>query len=326
VQHRNDNGLNIRVLNVSYGTDSDQDYRLDPLTFAAEQAWRAGIVVVVAAGNTGFSRGATGSLTNPARDPNLLAVGASDPMGTTDTGDDTVAAFSSNGAPSRRVDLVAPGVHVVSLRAPGSFVDRTYGSTGLVTNNLFRGSGTSQAAATVSGAAALVIQQRPSITPDELKRLLTKSALKLHDAPPVAQGNGELHLGAAFGAKTPEAPSSEHWTATGTGSLDASRGSMRLVMDGVLLQGEQDIFGKVFDSAAMALLEAAGSSWSGGLWNGSSWSGSSWSASSWSGSSWSASSWSGSSWSGSSWSASSWSSVVWSTGSPLSAWSVATWS
>jgi serine protease AprX len=340
VQHRNDNGLDIRVLNLSYGTDSDQDYRLDPLAFAAEQAWKSGIAVVVAAGNAGFSKGAAGSLMNPADDPNVLAVGASDPSGTTDAADDTVAAFSSSGAPSRRVDLVAPGVHVVSLRAPGSSVDQAYGSSGLVADDLFRGSGTSQAAAVVSGAAALVIQQRPSITPDELKRLLTKSALKLHDAAPSAQGDGELDLAAAFGDKTPEAQRSDHSAASGTGSLDQSRGSIELAMNGIPLHGEQDIFGKLFDSPAMALLEASASSWSGGVWNGSSWSGSSWSTSSWSGSSWSASSWSASSWSGSSWSSvvwstnvwagsswsgSSWSSNDWSTDSPLAAWAVANW-
>ena len=45
--------VNIRVLNLSYGTNSTQPYMVDPLAFAAEQAWKAGIVVVAAAGNTG---------------------------------------------------------------------------------------------------------------------------------------------------------------------------------------------------------------------------------------------------------------------------------
>ena len=54
VQNRNKNGLNIRVLNMSFGTDGVQDYLLDPLAYAAEQAWHKGIVVVVAVGNEGF--------------------------------------------------------------------------------------------------------------------------------------------------------------------------------------------------------------------------------------------------------------------------------
>lgn len=52
VQHRDHDGLNIRVLNLSFGTDGAQDYRLDPMTYAVEVAWRHGIVVVTAAGNS----------------------------------------------------------------------------------------------------------------------------------------------------------------------------------------------------------------------------------------------------------------------------------
>ena len=66
VQHRNSDGLNIRVLNLSFGTDGTQDYQLDPLAYAAEVAWHHGIVVVVAAGNSGFG---TPQLNNPAYDP-----------------------------------------------------------------------------------------------------------------------------------------------------------------------------------------------------------------------------------------------------------------
>ena len=54
VQHKNDNGLNIRVLNLSYGTNSGQAADIDPLSFAVEQAWSSGIVVVASAGNTGY--------------------------------------------------------------------------------------------------------------------------------------------------------------------------------------------------------------------------------------------------------------------------------
>ena len=70
VQHRTDNGMNIRVVNLSFGTDGNQSYVLDPLAFAVEQAWRAGIVVVVAAGNDGNGF----ALRNPASDPYVIAV------------------------------------------------------------------------------------------------------------------------------------------------------------------------------------------------------------------------------------------------------------
>ncbi|MEZ5167393.1 MAG: S8 family serine peptidase [Acidimicrobiales bacterium] len=76
IQHRNADGLNIRVLNLSYGTDGSQDYRIDPLAAAVERAWEAGIVVVVAAGNEGWhSRG----LANPAYDPFVITVGGAEP-------------------------------------------------------------------------------------------------------------------------------------------------------------------------------------------------------------------------------------------------------
>jgi serine protease AprX len=328
VQHKNDNGLNIRVLNLAYGTDSSQAYEHDPLAFAVEQAWKAGIFVVAAAGNNGYVAH-TGSLTDPAYDPKIFAVGASDSMGTFTTDDDTVASFSSTGSSSRTPDVVAPGTHIVSLRVPGSYIDQTFGASGYVSGTLFRGSGTSAAAGFVSGAAALVIQQRPAITPDQLKKLFLMNTHPLTGFSARKQGQGEVNLGMMLLANTGTAPNKWKTIAwsTGKGSLEAARGSDHLTADGVVLSGEQDIFGHAFDSAAMAKLEAKGSSWSGGTWNGNVWSGSSWSGSSWSGSSWSGSSWSGSSWSGRNWSGSSWSGSSWSGSSwSGSSWSGSSWS
>src|SRR4029079_4997560 len=103
IEHRHDNGLNIRVLHLSFGTDSTQDYVLDPLAYAAEVAWRKGIVVVVAGGNDG--RDAT-TLADPAIDPFVIAAGASDPKGTVRTSDDAPASFSSRGTSDRHVDFL----------------------------------------------------------------------------------------------------------------------------------------------------------------------------------------------------------------------------
>jgi serine protease AprX len=314
VQHRQDNGLNIRVLNLAFGTDASQTYRDDPLAFAAEVAWHNGIVVVVAAGNQGTT---FGRLSNPAIDPYVLSVGANAAAGTPTVSDDAVTDFSSRGDGVRNPDLVAPGRSLVSLRVPGSWIDKNH-PEGLVNARYFRGSGTSQAAATVTGAVADLLQQRPTLTPDQVKALLTGTAALVPNALAVAQGAGMVNVSAALNAGTPSAVQSwEH--STGAGSLERARGSLHLVHDGVTLEGERDIFGQPFDAAAMAGPTAAGSTWSGGIWNGSTWSGSSWSGSSWSGSSWSGSSWSGSSWSGSSWSGSSWSGSSWS-GSSWSNW------
>ena len=175
-----------------------------------------------------------------------------------------------------------------SLRDPGSYIDQNNPNAALG-DLYFRGSGTSEAAAYVTGAVALLLQKYPDLTPDQVKQMLVASANRLHGFSPLWQGSGELDLGDLLSQRVPRG---HGWWAphgpssSGIGSLELSRGSDHLSMNGVELQGEQDIFGQPFDSAAMAALEAAGDSWSDGIWNGSSWSGSSWSGSSWSGSSW----------------------------------------
>jgi subtilisin family serine protease len=318
VQHRDDGVLHIRVLNLSFGTDSTQSWRYDPLAYAAEAAWRHGIVVVVSAGNQGTS---AASLSDPAYDPNLIAAGAADTQATATTGDDTVAGFSSTGR-TRHPDLVAPGVHMVSLRDPGSYVDQTFASTGAVTDRFFRGSGTSQAAAVVSGAAALVLSQHPGLSPDQVKELLTDTATHLHGQPADRQGRGELDLAGALGARVPHDDGHDGQRALGTGTLEGSRGSFHVSVDGVVLSGEQDIFGHAWDSAAMAQAEAAGSAWTGGMWNGNTWSGNTWSGNTWSGNTWSGNTWSGNTWSGNTWSGNTWSGSGWGGNT----WSGNTWS
>jgi serine protease AprX len=307
VQHRNDNGLNVKVLNLSFGTDSSQSYVFDPLAYAAEVAWRKGIVVVAAAGNGQFGNS---QLNDPAYDPFVLAVGANDTKGTYGTSDDVVPEWSERGDGTRNPDLVAPGAHVVSLRDPGSYVDQNYPGGRVGNSRFFRGSGTSQAAAVVSGAVALLEQQRPGITPDQVKKLLTSTAAVLPLADARAQGAGELDLNKAAKAATPTAVASAQTfaPATGLGSLEKARGTIHVVdSNGNGLTGEFDIFGTPWDGQSWSGQSWSGQSWSGGLWNGQSWSGQSWSGQSWSGQSWSGQSWSGQSWSGQSWSDTDWS-------------------
>src|SRR3954447_3289910 len=98
-EHAHDPGFNIRVLSIAVGTDSAQRWTTDPLAHAAEVAWRNGIVVVAAAGNTGAT---TRSISDPALDPYVVAVGAEDPAGTLTTLDDAVAPFSARGTGDRR--------------------------------------------------------------------------------------------------------------------------------------------------------------------------------------------------------------------------------
>lgn len=310
VQHRNDNGMNIRVLNLSFGTDGVQSYLLDPLSFAIEQAWKAGIVVVVAAGNDG--NGAL--LRNPALDPFVIAVGAAN--------GNSVADFSNCGDKNRSVDLVAPGKSIISLRNPGSSADILYPEA-RVDDRFFLGSGTSQAAAVVSGAVALLLDYRPDLTPDQVKALMMQAANPVRYASDLCQGAGMVNvLYAMKWAGTDLSGMTQSYAGSnGTGSLEAARGSFHISLDGNDLSGEQDIFGSAWDGEVHAKMSANGLSWSGGDWNGVTWSGVSWSGLSWSGVSWSGLSWSGVSWSGLSWSGVSWSGLSWSS----SAWSGVSW-
>jgi serine protease AprX len=306
VAHRNDDPRNpIRVLNLSYGTDGVQDYRLDPLTHAVENAWRAGIVVVVSGGNNGT---AAPQLNNPAYDPYVLAVGASDTRGTVNASDDLVPDFSSRGSAARRVDLVAPGRSLLSLRDVGSYLDEAHPGA-RVGDRYFKGSGSSQAAAVVSGAVALLLDSRPGLTPDQVKAMLRGSAEPMPGADAAGRGTGQLDVYNAYRMATPRAAQS--WPpSTGLGSLEAARGSQHVASDGVELTGEQHVLGS-FSAGSWAAASAAFSAWAGGTWAGGEWTGGCWCASTWSGKSWAGKSWAGKSWAGKSWAGASWNGKSW---------------
>lgn len=327
VTHRNDPGLNIRVLNLSFGTDSLQDPMFDPLSYAVEAAWRKGIVVVVAAGNGGPSATRLGM---PAMNPTVIAVGGSDHRGTVNTADDVVGAFSSRGSTARRPDLVAPGRSVVALRDPNSFIDTEYSAGRLTTTQdpeqrFFKGSGTSQSAAVVSGAVALLLQQRPTLTPDQVKKLLTGTASPMPAADSIGRGAGQLNVKAALGAPTPLLATQLVVPSVGTGSLELARGTAHVTDPdtGIELTGERDIMGKAFNSWTWGPLAAAGCAWNGGTWNGAVWTGGAWTGTStWSGKTWSAGTWTSGAWSGKTWSSRTWSGVSWNG----KTWSGKTWS
>ena len=309
VQHRHDNGLNIRVLNLSLGTNSSQSYQVDPLAFAAEVAWRAGIVVVAAAGNSGA---ANGHLDDPASDPFVIAVGAAGSSGTGSLNNLLVAAFSSLGNGTRNPDLVAPGSHLQGLRVPGSYIDQNFSSAAFG-NRFFRGSGTSEAAALTSGAVALILQKRPSLKPGQVKAILAQTAAALPNVAVQAQGAGFLQVAAGVDdALSVPSGWQGFWPSVGNGSLEKSRGSGHVTIGGAQLTGEQDIFGHPFSSSQHASQSANGQGWSDGGWNGTTWSGTTWSGTTWSGTTWSGTTWLGTTWSGTTWSGTTWSGTTWS--------------
>jgi hypothetical protein len=267
-RNRSSGGLRIRVVNLSFGVDARRSYVREPLAYAAEQLWNRGVTVVAAAGNKADG---TGSLDLPAADPFLLAVGASDTQNTESPDDDTVADFSSRDA-VRPPDVVAPGTGVISLRVPGSTLDEEFPAA-RIGDRFFRGNGTSQAAAVVSGLVARLLQARPELTPDQVKALLKSGAVDL-PADVSAAGAGRVDLARTLDMPAPAAAAQPFQPA----QLDL-----------------RALWTDLTDEAA-GTAPAVGTGENG--WTGRSWSGRSWSGRSWSGRSWSGRSWSGNDWSG----------------------------
>ncbi|MCR8644739.1 S8 family peptidase [Paenibacillus sp. N1-5-1-14] len=183
---------NIRIINLSLGGTATTSYLNDPVALAAENVAKAGIVVVAAAGNSGPG---SGTIESPGIAPSAITVGASDSHQTIRLSDDTLATFSSRGVAKGgylKPDLLAPGVNVVSLRAPGSTLDKQFPEN-RVGQGYFRLSGTSMATPQVAGASALLLQLQPALTPKSLKSKLMQNAYSL-GLSPNKQGKGIVNV------------------------------------------------------------------------------------------------------------------------------------
>ncbi|MGK5683479.1 S8 family serine peptidase [Actinoplanes sp. URMC 104] len=335
VQHRNDDSANpIRVINLSYGSGGTPDAWNDPLGFAVEKAWQAGIVVVAAAGNDGND---FGSLANPASDEWIITVGATDTRGTLATSDDRLASFTNLATAGKQINVLAPGTSILSLRDTGSYVDTTYPSA-RVGDTLFRGSGTSQAAAVTSAAAALLLQAHPSATPDQIKSWLVRGSTRVPNGVAATLGLQGINVNGALARSTTTTTAQVFSRSSGAGTLDNSRGSSRVMFDNTPLSGQRSVWGSL-PTTTWAARSGAGTAWAGGVWmgyrlagdgwTGSSWAGRTWAAATWSNSApWSASTtwsdpaWTGRRWTGRSWTTGSWSGRSWSSDD----WSSASWS
>jgi serine protease AprX len=287
----------IRVLNLSLGTDSAQTYRTDPFNYAVERAWDAGIAVVVAASNQGPD---PGTISKPGDDPWVITVGATDDRGTRALGDDLLPDFTARGATAAdglpKPDVVAPGAHIISLRAPGSTVDTTY--PWYVDRSYRRGSGTSMATGVVSGAVALLLQRNPAATPNRVKYALTATAQDAASDDPLAVGAGVVDAYRASFSAPPGEANRGLDRSTGMGSLGASRGTVQTQAD--------DPAATVLGSVSGATLTAQLVLWNPGAYVNADWRPADWYLSTWEAFRFYRLGWYGSDWPGNRWHGARW--------------------
>jgi serine protease AprX len=306
---------NIKVVNLSLGTDSSQPYRMSPLNFAVERAWDSGLAVIVSASNNGLNGAST--ITKPGDDPLVVTVGASDDKGTAGTGDDVMAGFSGMGPTAadglQKPDLVASGRSVVSLRAPGSKVDDAFPDSRVGTA-YFKGSGTSFSTGVVAGATALLAQNEPGLTPDQIKHRLLSTARPGPAGDPNVDGHGQLDAYAAAHAGTLDLANQDVDRSTGLGLISLDRGTLEVTIETgtlldplmVLLSGDLTAQNTLFDYTEYLTTE-----WEGTRWYESQWEGTRWYGTRWYGTRWYESDWSGTRWYGTRWYGTRWYAVAW---------------
>ncbi len=171
-------GAYIRVLNNSWGQTGGRELALEA---AISDLGDAGVLFVAAAGNGNlFGEGVNNDLTEffPAGYdlPNVISVAAS-------TSDNRLANFSNFGMKS--VDLVAPGVGILSTLRDGSFGTAN---------------GTSMAVPHVAGTAALIWSALPTASVAEVRAAILSTVDKFDSLTDLVATGGRLNAGAAINA------------------------------------------------------------------------------------------------------------------------------
>ena len=267
---------NIRVVNLSLESTTPSSYMTSPLDAAVESAWLKGLVVVAAAGNRGSDADAVQYA--PGNDPYVISVGALDDQMSQADGDDSRATWSSRGITQdgfSKPEIHAPGARIVSTLAPGS----TFASlcpTCIVDLEMIRAGGTSMAAPMVSGAAALLLQKYPNLTPNQVKGVLIASSRLVNNRFPAVDVYAAIRSVAAGNIPVANQGLTPNSLVSGaTGDIDYSRSSWSR---------------SSWSTADSSLgLDFARSSWSRSSWSSYDSSGVETSRSSWSRSSWSTS-------------------------------------
>ena len=217
----NRTAYNIKVVNLSLGTVAGDSYKNDPVCRAVRKLVDAGVVVVAAAGNNGkdsAGRKLYGRIHSPGIEPSAITVGAANSFGTNGRADDAMATYSSRG-PTRgawldsagvkhydnliKPDLVAPGNKIVSAESSNCLLVAQQPNLHVSLNNgLHRKemymNGTSMASPVAAGAAVLLLQANPKLTPNMVKMLLMYTAQQLPGFNMFEQGAGEINLEGAL--------------------------------------------------------------------------------------------------------------------------------
>jgi serine protease AprX len=251
---RNHLTYNIKVVNISLGHAVLESIFTDPLVQAVERLSRKGVVIVTAAGNKGIdpltNEPGYGGVGVPCNAPSAVCVGSLDTKGTPDFADDRVSNSSSRG-PTRfdflaKPDLVAPGVNIVSLAAPGSRLFRDYkdlrvaGSTGK--SEYFTLSGTSMASPAVAGAAALLLTQNGELSANTVKMSLQFTARLVAENDVLTQGAGALNIGGGLtlaSAINPDVRRGRNWLTRRITAANRDASGQRIVWSQRIIYGDR---------------------------------------------------------------------------------------
>ncbi len=223
---RNHETYRIKVVNLSLGHAVLESIFTDPLVQAVERLSRKGVAVVTAAGNKGINAATAlpgyGGVGVPCNAPSSICVGSLDTLGSLELNDDRVSDSSSRG-PTRfdllaKPDLVAPGVNIVSLAAPGSRLFNELEHLQIPdargSPRYFMLSGSSMAAPTVAAAAALLLQENHDLSANTLKLVLQFTARLVPLTDVLTQGAGALNIAGALtlvDAINPDARPGTNW-------------------------------------------------------------------------------------------------------------------
>ncbi|MDQ1464320.1 MAG: serine protease AprX [Actinomycetota bacterium] len=268
----------VDVANLSLSVDRPSDsYGIDPLNYAVTLTRNAGVTVVVAAGNT------PGLVGDPGFAPASLTVGSADTTGKKAS----LALFSgyANVDGVTKPDVVAAGVNVLGEMPADSVIGLEFPNA-RQPSGLFRGSGTSQSAAIVSGLAALYLDGHHWASPQEVKSAIRDGASSI--AGGHTDGQGLVAI-----------PTGNH------GPFHTGEQSLNLVQ----WYSTVSLWGPFWTDDAWDSRHWVSRHWTVDLWDSRHWVARNWTARNWAARNWMARNWSARNWAARNWAASQWGDV-----------------